>query len=77
MKDINLYSTKELLEELMLRFDHCIFAALECRDKETIRTIRRFKGNSDTCIGLAHKLQNFINADWESKEKATPENFED
>lgn len=77
MKDINLCSTNELLEELLSRFDHCVFAALKCRDNQTLMTKRKFKGNSDTCIGLAHKIQQLIYEDWKSKEKDMPENFED
>lgn len=77
MKDINLYSTNELLEELFSRFEHCIFAALKVRDNKTKVTKRKFKGDIDVCISLAHKIQQFIYEDWQKNEKDIPENFED
>ena len=77
MKDINLCSTNELLEELFSRFEHCIFAALKIRDNETKITKRKYKGNLDTCISLAYKIQQFIFADWRINEQNISDNFED
>lgn len=77
MKEINLYTTKELLEELFSRFDHCIFAAKQYREKENFITKQKFKGNTDDCISLAVKMQNFVYEDWRMNKEKLSENFKD
>lgn len=77
MKDINLCSTNELLEELLSRFDHCIFAAMKIRDNETKITKRKYKGDVDICISLAQKIQQFVYENWQKNEENISDNFED
>ena len=68
MDSITFLSTDELLSEVFNRFEHCIFSGLNTR-RENILTKRKYKGNSDTCIGLAYKVQNWIVNDWEKDRK--------
>ena len=77
MKDINLYTTKELLEELFSRFDHCIFAAKQHRDKNNSIIEQKFKGSSDDCISLSVKIQHFVYEDWRMNKEKLSENFKD
>ena len=64
MSGITFCSTDDLLAELFNRYEHCIFTGLKLIDTEKLSLKRKFKGNSDTCIGLAVKLQHFIVEDW-------------
>ena len=60
MKDINLYSTEELLDEIQDRFDSCIFYGLQDRTNERSVYNRRYKGNLATCLGLCTFLSNVL-----------------
>lgn len=77
MASLNLYSTEDILNELFSRYDHCIFAGLKIRDNATKITNRKSKGDSDACLGLAYKIQQFIYANWHMNEKDIPDDFED
>ncbi len=62
-------SNDELLQELASRFDHMIFIGLIRWDekKSTEKLIRRWKGNTHTCIGLAHDIQHRMMMDFEER----------
>ncbi len=58
-KDLSLVSVDELFEELNRRFDIWIFSGMQFRDQKEskIFTMRKWRGNSATCAGLASQLQ--------------------
>lgn len=51
---IELYTTRQLLDELLARFDHAVFAGLKIDEGiERQYELRDAKGNTRTCQGLA------------------------
>lgn len=72
LKDITLYSTNDLIDELINRFEHAIFAGMQTavHSKEDIIIKRQWKGNNTTCCSLVSELQFYINhqADENSRE---------
>lgn len=71
--DIKFVNTDELINEVFNRYDHVIFTGI--RDgydgKDTIRKTRRYKGNSETCIGLCERMSIVIHDDESDREDAT------
>lgn len=57
--DLALVSIDDLMEELNKRFDIWIFSGMQLRDnaEQKIFTMRKWRGNSATCAGLASQLQ--------------------
>ena len=62
MADLELVSTDDLLDELIARMGHCVFAGLQAGthggDNHTYWG--RWDGNSHTCVGLAMDLNQSI-----------------
>lgn len=64
--ELGLLSIDDLLSELDRRFDHWVFAGLQIRVEETAKqtaehaTMRKWRGNSATCMGMAAQLQMVI-----------------
>jgi len=63
MQDLTLVSLDDLLEEINKRFDIWVFSGMQLRGRESqeIVTMRKWRGNSATCVGLASQLQFIIN----------------
>lgn len=63
--DLTLVSLDDLMFELDRRFDHWIFSGAMLRSEGTggaradgkILTVRKWRGNSATCAGLASQIQ--------------------
>lgn len=66
LKDINLYSTAELLDELGKRYDHAMFAGVQIVNiaGHTIHE-QRFKGNTLFCMGMASKMLQFMGSKYD------------
>lgn len=55
--ELSFETTDDLLEELLHRFDHAIFAGMNYVDDDgTHKCQRRWRGNSFTCAGLASDM---------------------
>lgn len=69
MSELTLHSTKDLIGELVSRFDHVVFSGVKVLD--TARTnslnVRKFYGNHIVCAGLCTQLTGLINEDYEEK----------
>ena len=52
MENLNLASTKELILEVLKRFDHCIIVGLQERKKDNHRFEIEFNGDVTKCLGL-------------------------
>ena len=62
MSDIQLISTKDLIDEVMNRFDHAVFSGMRVGSQgRDSYTARRWLGNKATCSGLCSQLQYVIN----------------
>lgn len=53
---ISLFSTQQLIDELLNRFDHAVFCGTKVEDRDSKVTIRRWKGHQHTCAGLAQDV---------------------
>lgn len=53
--ELQLVPTHELIMELMARYDHAVFAGIQVRADQHIRS-RRQKGDHHTCAGLGMSL---------------------
>lgn len=58
-RDIEEFSTRDLLDELMKRHEHAVFAGMLFREGNTLVRSRELKGNLITCSGLAQWISNF------------------
>lgn len=61
-QDLSLVPSDDLIEALRVRFDYFVFSGLRVGVKfngDTV-TIRRWWGNSTTCVGLATELATAI-----------------
>jgi hypothetical protein len=58
-KDLSLVSLDDLMVEIDKRFDIWIFSGMQLRNQAAgnICTVRKWKGNSATCAGLASQMQ--------------------
>ena len=57
---LELVDTKELINELQTRFDHCVFAGiLEKTDKESFNRFQ-WHGNLFMCMGITAAAQHII-----------------
>jgi hypothetical protein len=67
VKDISLHSTKDLVNELMERFDHIVVNGVKILDTRHTNSIniRKYKGNHIVCSGLCNQLSSIINEDYE------------
>jgi hypothetical protein len=65
MADLELVPTDDLVEELVNRCDHLALEMMRVneRGEETHLYIRRWAGNSHTCIGLCWDLASKITED--------------
>ena len=52
MENLNLVSTKELILEVLKRFDHCLIVGLQERQKDSHRFEIEFNGDVVKCLGL-------------------------
>jgi hypothetical protein len=64
-KDLSLISVDDLIKELDARFEHWIFTGCQIRTRNKdgdgdIFTIRKWKGNNATCLGLAQQMQFYL-----------------
>ena len=77
--DLAFFSTEDLVDELVKRFDHVIFAGLKVQGDELPYIIhRRQEGNHLTCIGLATSLATYLSIEHEEAgESAVDEDDED
>lgn len=58
MKRIEEFSTEELADELLTRFDHAIIVGKRIRSKNgTFTTFRKAIGDAHTCAGIAMDIQ--------------------
>ena len=73
MNDLTLVSEEDLIQELFSRNDHSVFMAIKITKETTeasdIINLRRWKGNTYTCVGLCDSLSKSILNEYESKEK--------
>jgi hypothetical protein len=51
--DLELVPTEDLINELLTRHDHAVFAGLFTPVDGTVQIRLRWKGNTHTCVGLA------------------------
>ena len=75
MSDITLISTRDLVEELLDRFDHAVFAGIKVvstKEVSPIQTFRRWVGNSYTCSGICAGLNQTILKDFSDREEPIP-----
>lgn len=56
MQDIELYSTDELLMELLHRFEHAVFCGLKLPVEQEQAAVGQWHGNALTCVGLAQAI---------------------
>lgn len=79
MNDIKLIPTGDLLEELMLRYDHAIFSGIRCVKSSTDQGNfyqSKWTGNCATCMGLAARMEYVINKDhFDESEPGTIEDY--
>lgn len=54
--EIELLTTDALLNELITRFDHCVFSGIKSKDTESEVEVRRHVGGWRTCQGMAMGL---------------------
>lgn len=56
--DLSLVPIERLLTEIDRRYDNWVFCGMQCdtRISKTV-TVRKWRGNSATCAGLASQLQ--------------------
>lgn len=67
---LQLASTRELVEELLGRCDHAVFAGLcimETNDGSPQAVVRRWKGNSFTCAGLSQEIARAVLDDFDER----------
>lgn len=75
-KDLSLVSMDDLINEINKRFDVWIFSGMQIRDRDTkIATLRKWRGNSATCSGLASQLQIVIADKYFNDEKNGDDTF--
>jgi hypothetical protein len=65
--DLRLVQTADLVTELLSRCDHGIISVLLLDTPDVCRYKRWWKGNSATCMGLAHKAGGDALAEWDRK----------
>lgn len=71
--DLELVETSELLDELLRRFDHVVFAGLKEMDSGRYANSSRWKGCHFTCSGAAQMLSERVIREWHaSAEDAQP-----
>ena len=68
---LELVPTVALINELMDRFEHSVFAGIQTavKDKDDIITQRHYQGNWVTCSGLCNEIISVINNEREDKEE--------
>ena len=70
--DVNLVPTTDLLDALLSRHEHAVFAGVQTGygqpDQDLCR--RRWKGNSHTCVGLAFDVQCSIMSRYSEESRA-------
>lgn len=56
-------STSDLINELMGRYEHSVFAGIQTavKDKDDVITDRHYQGNFATCSGLCNEIIDLIN----------------
>ena len=66
---IELYSSDDLMQELMSRFDDVILAARRIKDKnDNTERVVHYKGDYDACIGLAEQVKmSIVNEIWKKE----------
>ena len=64
--DLEEYPTKELLDEILSRFDSAIFCGTSERDSSRSLYHRRWFGNLMECVGLATYMQTTVLDDFTS-----------
>lgn len=71
MQDLEIATTKSLIEELMKRFEHIIIGGVRTKvyTNDDIISLRRFKGNYTLCTGLCSEIQSDVIKQREKKEK--------
>lgn len=57
MRELELVATEALLAELIVRFEHCLFAGLRVETKKPTSYIIRFSGQHHAIMGLATQSQ--------------------
>ena len=60
MEDLSLISTDKLIEELLSRHEHAIFIGMKIPKDNEVILIRRWKGNTHTCMGLSMDLAHCV-----------------
>jgi hypothetical protein len=58
LKEIEIFTTADLLNELRNRFDHCVFAGRRrsIKNDGSTMTVSRWKGDHTICEGLTTEL---------------------
>lgn len=64
MEEIQLVPTDDLINELLRRYEHSVFAAFESLQDDKTLYVSRWKGNSATCAGLCSKTVESIWTDF-------------
>ena len=66
---IQLYSSDDLMEELMSRFDDVILSARRIKDQnDNTERVVHYKGDYDACIGLAEQVKmSIVNEIWKKE----------
>lgn len=67
---LKLVSTEKLVQELLDRFDHAIFAGTQLNDTQNI-TIRETKGDQIDCLGLCKIVEQLAYLSWVNSQKPT------
>lgn len=66
----------ELTHELLIRFEHGIFIGMQNPDGDDLRILRRWTGNSHTCVGLAWDMSHTIAQDCQERSHDDNERYQ-
>lgn len=68
IKDIELYSDTDLIDELCKRYTHFVFSGRKDLDDKTCERRRSWSGNHEICIGLCQGVIGYIVKDLREEE---------
>lgn len=64
MKRIEEFTTEELLDQLVLRFDGCLFHGVKLNYKSNDRYVARYKGAQALILGLIEMTRDSVGSDY-------------
>jgi hypothetical protein len=77
-EDLALFSSHDLIEEVMSRFDHAVFSGLKVQGDELPYIVHRQQvGNILTCIGMCHSLAFTLSAEHEDAGEPSDDEYDD